>query len=266
MLSVSFSSNDAVGHSLRPRQPRGARHRGPDGSRHRRTAGARRHARRPRPHPRRADGRSRRRARCPKSSSSGTCPAAATTATTCYADRGGADREVRAGQLDRRDGRHVAVPELRADRARRISTPSRCGRWRRPPRPRRRTSRGSTRATRSWRARCRHDTIGRRIARSEHLTRQAISRSSWIRTGCAPRAGRRTARRTPTTRTFRWCSWDPASSPGHYDANVALNDLAPTRGDDASPWRRRAGSQGRVLSRCCPPRSGRPADHVSATR
>ena len=75
LLSVSFSSNDSVGHSLRPRQPAGARHRRADGSRHRRTAGARGRARRPRPHASSSSRPTTASPRCPKSSSSGTCPA-----------------------------------------------------------------------------------------------------------------------------------------------------------------------------------------------
>jgi hypothetical protein len=54
----------------------------------------------------------------------------------------------------------------------------------------------------------------------------------------------------------------PGIRPGHYDGNVALNDLAPTLATllAVEPP---AGSQGRVLLEMLAPA---PADHVSSTR
>jgi hypothetical protein len=87
------------------------------------------------------------------------------------------------------------------------------------------------------------DTIGRRIARARTSRVQAISRSCSTRTGCAPLEGRRTARRTPTTHTFRWSSWDRASA-----RDITMRTWRSTtwrqRSRRSSPWRPRQARRG----------------------
>lgn len=107
-----------------------------------------------------------------------------------------------------------------------------------------------------------NDRIGQRIIRGEHLTRsgdiEVILDPYWMR------AGRGTTHGTPYSYDAHipLVFMGPGIRAGHYDGNVALNDLAPTLATLLAV-ETPGGSQGRVLTEMLAPA---PADHVSATR
>jgi hypothetical protein len=91
------------------------------------------------------------------------------------------------------------------------------------------------------------DTIGRRIARSENLTRsgdlEIVFEPYWMRAGSGTTHGTPYAYDAHIPLVFM----GPGIRPGHYDANVALNDLAPTVATLIAV-ETPSGSQGRVLT------------------
>jgi arylsulfatase A-like enzyme len=107
-----------------------------------------------------------------------------------------------------------------------------------------------------------NDRIGQRILRGEHLTRsgdiEVILDPYWMR------AARGTTHGTPYAYDAHipLVFLGPGITAGHYDGNVALNDLAPTLATMLSV-ETPGGSQGRVLTEMLAPA---PADHVSSTR
>ena len=107
-----------------------------------------------------------------------------------------------------------------------------------------------------------NDRIGQRILRGEHLTRsgdiEVILDPYWMR------AGRGTTHGTPYAYDAHipLVFMGPGIKAGHYDGNVALNDLAPTLATMIAV-ETPGGSQGRVLTEMLAPA---PADHVSSTR
>jgi hypothetical protein len=107
-----------------------------------------------------------------------------------------------------------------------------------------------------------NDVIGRRIMRGEHLTRsgdiEVILDPYWMRAGSGTTHGTPYAYDTHIPLVFM----GPGIKAGHYDGNVALNDLAPTLATMLSV-ETPGGSQGRVLTEMLAPA---PADHVSSTR
>ena len=98
--------------------------------------------------------------------------------------------------------------------------------------------------------------------RGEHLTRsgdiEVILDPYWMR------AARGTTHGTPYAYDAHipLVFMGPGIKAGHYDGNVALNDLAPTLATMLSV-ETPGGSQGRVLTEMLAPA---PADHVSSTR
>lgn len=106
------------------------------------------------------------------------------------------------------------------------------------------------------------DSIGRRIARSEHLTRsgdlEIILEPYWLRASSGTTHGTPYAYDAHIPLVFM----GPGIRPGRYDGAVALNDLAPTLATLLSV-ETPSGSQGRVLTEMLAPAQ---ADHVSATR
>jgi len=107
-----------------------------------------------------------------------------------------------------------------------------------------------------------NDVIGRRIMRGEHLTRsgdiEVILDPYWMRAGGGTTHGTPYAYDAHIPLVFM----GPGIKAGHYDGNVALNDLAPTLATMLSV-ETPGGSQGRVLTEMLAPA---PADHVSSTR
>ena len=107
-----------------------------------------------------------------------------------------------------------------------------------------------------------NDVIGRRIMRGEHLTRsgdiEVILDPYWMRAGSGTTHGTPYAYDAHIPLVFM----GPGIKAGHYDGNVALNDLAPTLATMLSV-ETPGGSQGRVLTEMLAPA---PADHVSSTR
>ncbi len=107
-----------------------------------------------------------------------------------------------------------------------------------------------------------NDVIGRRIMRGEHLTRsgdvEVILDPYWMRAGNGTTHGTPYAYDAHIPLVFM----GPGIKAGHYDGNVALNDLAPTLATMLSV-ETPGGSQGRVLTEMLAPA---PADHVSSTR
>lgn len=106
------------------------------------------------------------------------------------------------------------------------------------------------------------DRIGQRIMRGEHLTRsgdiEVILDPYWMR------AANGTTHGTPYgyDAHIPLIFMGPGIKAGHYDGNVALNDLAPTLATLLAV-ETPGGSQGRVLTEMLAPA---PADHVSSTR
>jgi hypothetical protein len=107
-----------------------------------------------------------------------------------------------------------------------------------------------------------NDVIGRRIMRGEHVTRsgdvEVILDPYWMRAGSGTTHGTPYAYDAHIPLVFM----GPGIKAGHYDGNVALNDLAPTLATMLSV-ETPGGSQGRVLTEMLAPA---PADHVSSTR
>ena len=91
------------------------------------------------------------------------------------------------------------------------------------------------------------DTIGRRIARSENLTRsgdlEIVFEPYWMRAASGTTHGTPYGYDAHIPLVFM----GPGIRPGHYDANVALNDLAPTVATLIAV-ETPSGSQGRVLT------------------
>jgi arylsulfatase A-like enzyme len=91
------------------------------------------------------------------------------------------------------------------------------------------------------------DTIGRRIARSENLMRsgdlEIVFEPYWMRAASGTTHGTPYAYDAHIPLVFM----GPGIRPGHYDANVALNDLAPTVATLIAV-ETPSGSQGRVLT------------------
>ena len=91
------------------------------------------------------------------------------------------------------------------------------------------------------------DTIGRRIARSENLTRsgdlEIVFEPYWMRAASGTTHGTPYAYDAHIPLVFM----GPGIRPGRYDANVALNDLAPTVATLIAV-ETPSGSQGRVLT------------------
>jgi hypothetical protein len=106
------------------------------------------------------------------------------------------------------------------------------------------------------------DTIGRRIARSENLARsgdlEIVLEPYWMRASSGTTHGTPYAYDAHIPLVFM----GPGIRPGHYDVTVALNDLAPTVATLLAV-ETPSGSQGRVLTEMLVPA---PTDHVSATR
>ncbi len=201
--------------------------------------------------------------RCRKLQQAGTCPADATTATTCSSQSRTAltakygpgkwivatagtspylnDALMAEKKLDPVEVRKVAAAAAAtAPRVARVYTRDQIlagpdsQRRHRPADPARRAP----------------DPVGRHRGRS------------WIRTGCGRRSG--TTHGTPYAYDAHipLVFMGPGIKAGHYDGNVALNDLAPTLATMLSV-ETPGGSQGRVLTEMLAPA---PADHVSSTR
>ena len=105
------------------------------------------------------------------------------------------------------------------------------------------------------------DTIGRRIARSENLTRsgdlEIVFEPYWMRAASGTTHGTPYAYDAHIPLLFM----GPGIRPGHYDANVALNDLAPTVATLIAV-ETPSGSQGRVLTEMLSAtESARPGSH-----
>jgi hypothetical protein len=155
--------------------------------------------------------------------------------------------KVCAGELDHRDGWHVAVSQLRADRGEASRSRGSAKRW--PQRPAAQLPHVARVYTRDQvlSGQVTPDTIGRpnRAEREPHAFRRSRDR---LRAVLDARRERDDARHAVRLRRAHSAGLHGTGHPpGHYDANVALNDLAPTVATLIAV-ETPSGSQGRVLT------------------